>query len=143
MSHPLPCACTTLRKASRAVTRLYDERLADSGMTITQFAVLRHIAREPAVPLSRLADGLVMERTSLYRTLAPLERQKWVVVEAAGAGRVKTASLTNAGHGAMAGAADAWEAAQSEIIQAVGVPDFQTLEAQLRRLIAISGGLSA
>ncbi|MDB5714935.1 MAG: MarR family transcriptional regulator [Sphingomonadales bacterium] len=139
MSPTLPCACTALRKASRAITRLYDERLADSGMTITQFAVLRHIAREGGLPLSRLADLLVMERTSLYRTMAPLERQGWVAVEAAGS-RVKIASLTEAGFRAMENTTSAWEHAQSEIISAIGVTDFQLLEAQLQKLVAISSG---
>lgn len=142
MSKALPCACTALRKASRAISRLYDERLADSGMTITQFAVLRHLSREPSVPLSRLAEGLVMERTSLYRTLAPLERQGWVAVGSAGSGRVRTASLTDTGRHAMEAATGAWETAQREIIEAIGVPDFHMLETQLRKLVAVSGSMA-
>ena len=68
------CACTALRKASRAVGRLYDEMLADSGLTTAQFAILRHLARAESLPLSRLADHLVMDRTSLYRGLTPMLR---------------------------------------------------------------------
>jgi DNA-binding MarR family transcriptional regulator len=143
MSAPLPCACTTLRKASRAVSRLYDERLAGSGMTITQFAMLRHISREDGIALSHLADLLVMERTSLYRTIAPLERHGWVAIATAGSGRVKHASLTDAGRDALAGATGAWEATQSEVLQAIGVDSFRALEAQLRALVTISGRLAS
>ena len=75
-----PCACTTLRKAARAVGRVYDEALAGKGMTTAQFAILRHVWRGGSVPLSRLADSLVMDRTSLYRALAPVEAKGWVAV---------------------------------------------------------------
>ena len=34
-----PCLCGALRKATRAVTRLYDDALRPSGMRIMQFAV--------------------------------------------------------------------------------------------------------
>src|SRR5216684_3529384 len=41
----LPCACTTLRKATRAVSRIYDDSLASVGMNVTQLAILRAIGR--------------------------------------------------------------------------------------------------
>src|ERR1044072_3398166 len=74
---PCACACTTLRKPAPAVARVYDDALAEAGMTTAQFAILRHIAREQPVPLSRLADSLVMDRTSLYRALAPSAGKGW------------------------------------------------------------------
>ncbi|CAN5401353.1 hypothetical protein BH09PSE3_BH09PSE3_28020 [soil metagenome] len=142
MTSTAPCVCTALRKASRAVSRIYDERLSDSGMTINQFAVLRHISREPRIPLSRLADLLVMERTSLYRVLAPLERQGWVVIESAGP-RVKIVSITDAGLAAMGRATGAWETTQNEILGAVGISDFRMMEAQLRKLVAVSSEMAS
>lgn len=143
MPNDLPCACTALRKASRAITRLYDERLAGSDMTITQFAILRNLAREGDLPLSRLAELLVMERTSLYRTLAPVERHGWVQVED-GEARCKVAHLTAAGRAAMAAATPAWEAVQQEMMTAIGKAGFAALTAQLRRLtLAASGAVTA
>lgn len=142
MPNDLPCACTALRKASRAITRLYDERMAGSGMTITQFAILRNLAREGDLPLSRLAELLVMERTSLYRTLAPVARHGWVHVE--GGARSKVARLTAAGRAAMAAATPAWEAVQQEMVTAVGKAGFAALTAQLQHLtLAASGAVTA
>ncbi|MES3100615.1 MarR family winged helix-turn-helix transcriptional regulator [Sphingomonas faeni] len=135
-----PCVCTALRKASRALTRRYDEHLADSGMTITQFALLQNIARAPDLPLSRLADELVMERTTLYRTLAPLERQGWLSLTTLGTTRVKTAALTDAGREAMQAAVPAWKAAQAEIVKGMGEADMQMLAIELRNLAALSEG---
>lgn len=140
MSADLPCACTALRKASRAISRLYDERLADSGMTITQFAILRNLAREGPLPLGRLADLLVMERTSLYRTLAPIERHGWIAIATGRSARIKVAAVTDAGRAAMTAATGPWNAAQAEIAAAIGVPDFRALETQLRRLVAVASG---
>ena len=86
--HPVAatCACTALRKASRAVTRLYDEALDNSGMTIVQFSILRNLEREGPRPLMQLADLMVMERTTLYRALVPLEHAGWITIRN-GAGR--------------------------------------------------------
>lgn len=132
------CACTTLRKASRAVTRLYDERLASHGMTTTQFAILRNLARaDGELPLSRLADRLVMDRTSLYRTLTPVARAGWVTIEDAG-GRAKLARLTDAGRAAMAGAESDWEAAQAHLLGEIDRDEWQAMIGTLDRLIEAS-----
>jgi len=131
------CACTTLRKASRAVGRAYDEALAGNGMTTAQFAILRHVARGEPLALSRLAEQLVLDRTSLYRALAPLEAKGWVGV-AAGAGRTKLASLTPAGRAAVAGAETDWEAVQARIVGAMGEETWVQLEAGLKALTALA-----
>jgi DNA-binding MarR family transcriptional regulator len=72
----LPWACTTLCKVTRALSRIHDDALAAVGMNITQFAILRVIGRagDGGVPLSRLAESLVMDKTSLYLSLSPLIR---------------------------------------------------------------------
>src|SRR5215467_10959602 len=36
----LPCACQNLRRATRVVTRIYDQELAKAGIEITQFGLL-------------------------------------------------------------------------------------------------------
>ncbi len=134
---PPACACTALRKASRAVTRLYDERLAAHGMTTTQFSILRSLARAGDLPLSRLAERLVMDRTSLYRTLAPVTRAAWVVVED-GPGRAKLARLTEAGRAAMAAAQDDWDIAQAEVLGELDPGEWQAMLGTLGRLVAAS-----
>lgn len=116
---PSACACTTLRKASRAVTRVYDEALADFGMTTAQFSILRYIARGEPLALSRLAEQLVMDRSSLYRAIGPIERHDWVRIEA-GPGRAKLARLTEAGRAALRAAEPAWEKVQQRVEEQMG-----------------------
>ncbi len=75
---------TTLRKAARAVTRFYDAAIERAGMTTTEFAVLRAAERAGTVTMSRVADDLVMDRTFLYRAVAPLLRaaKEWDAAQA-------------------------------------------------------------
>lgn len=132
-SDVLPCACTTLRKAARAASRFYDEALAQTGLTTTQFAILRHVERLGEPPLSRLAESLVMDRTSLYRSLQPMVREGWLEVEPVSA-RSKRARLTPEGRAKMAGATEAWEAAQAAFVSRFGQADWSAISAGLQRV---------
>jgi DNA-binding MarR family transcriptional regulator len=128
-----PCACTALRKAARAVSRVYDEALAGRGMSTAQFAILRHVGRGEPLALSRLAEQLAMDRTSLYRALAPLEAKGWVAV-APGAGKSRLASLTAGGREAMRSAEGDWQHVQARITGAMGEAQWTALESALRTI---------
>lgn len=116
----LPCACTTTRKANRALFRYYEETMAPSGVTVTQFAILRSLGRISPRPLSALAEELVMERTSLYRTLDPLITLGWVQISKAPKGRAKLAALTAKGKAQMEHATPFWESAQNQVVAKIG-----------------------
>jgi DNA-binding MarR family transcriptional regulator len=127
-----PCACTTLRKASRAVTRYYDEAIERAGMTTTQFAVLRGVERAGAVTMSRIADTLIMDRTSLYRVIAPLLRDG--LLKSASSGddaRAKWLAVTPLGRSRMARAAKEWETAQARMMAHIGRRRWRRLSASL------------
>lgn len=125
---PLPCVCGTLRRASRAVSRVYDDALAPLGLSMAQLSILRAISREPGLPLTRLAEVMVMDRTSLYRSLAPLEREGLVALVTGDKGRAKLASLTVDGEALTAQANEHWEATQVEVIGAFGAERWLELE---------------
>lgn len=130
MTNPSSCACTTLRKTSRAVTRFYDVAIAASGLSISQFAILRNLARMGPTPLSRFADEMVMERTSLYRMIAPLEERGLIAI-APGPGRARLAALAAPGRAIMEDTAAAWDAAQTRFVQTLGADKWQALQALL------------
>jgi hypothetical protein len=48
------CTCGRLRRASRAITQLYDDAMAATGLRITQFSVLRHLVRDGPLRVSDL-----------------------------------------------------------------------------------------
>ena len=134
----LPCACTTLRKAARAVGRLYDSALAGTGLTANQLAILRSLARTGPQPLSRLAEAMVMDRTSLYRALSPLERADQVSIEAAGTGRARVARLTPEGRRVMEAAAASWESVQGRLVGDFGPSAWSAMAESLRDIIALA-----
>ena len=134
------CACTLLRKAARAVGHVYDEALAAHDMTTAQFAILRTIARSEPLPLSRLAERLVLDRTSLYRALAPLEVKGWVAI-AKGQGKTKLATLTSEGRTAMHAAEADWEAVQTRITGAMGDDEWVALQGALKAITGLAQGV--
>ena len=113
------CLCIKLRKASRAVTQRYDEALARAGIRSTQFSLLVALAYAPEVPLSRLAEALVMDRTTLTRNLAPLVRDGLVEERAAPDGRVRLFALTGKGRKSFEQALPAWKVAQGHMVRAL------------------------
>ena len=121
------------------MARVYDDALSANDMTTAQFAILRHIARGEPLALSRLAEQLSMDRSSLYRALAPIEAKGWVTVSA-GEGRAKLASLTVAGRAAVEGAEADWDAVQERIVGAMGEEKWMELEAALRAVTELAEG---
>jgi DNA-binding MarR family transcriptional regulator len=135
----LSCACTTIRKASRALSRVYDEALAPAGLTVAQLGVLRAINRgaKDGEPLSRLAETLVMDRTSLYRALGSMARSGWLIIKDAPKGHAKVVLLSKAGIRATARAAEYWERAQSQVIGEFGVDRWATVQKAMTDLTAL------
>jgi DNA-binding MarR family transcriptional regulator len=109
--------------------------LAEVGLTTTQLSILRSLDRAKGpVPLSELAEEQVFERTSLYRALEPLRRQKLVVLSA-GRGRAKAVALTAVGAKRLAAALPYWENAQHAFLAQFGESAWGALATQLVRVV--------
>jgi DNA-binding MarR family transcriptional regulator len=106
------CHCLAARRRARRITRLYDKHLRPYGLRATQFSVLAALSTGSAVPLSRLADFLGMERTTLTRSAAVLERRGWIESDAAADARVRPIRLTKSGRRKLEAAHAGWSAAQ-------------------------------
>jgi DNA-binding MarR family transcriptional regulator len=122
------CACSTLRQLTRAVSRHYETCLAPTGVTTTLYSILRYLQREGVSPLRQIADALELERTSLYRTIAPLERDGFVSVSVDPEdARVKLAHLTDAGTEKIEEILPHWQRAQDTFLDAVGRSEWNAL----------------
>lgn len=142
-SHEAPCVCTSVRKASRVLTRAYDNALEPAAISAGQLALLRAIERGGAdgVPLSRLAEAMMMDATSLYRALAPLKRDEVVNVSASRTGRAKIVALTDLGRRTADKSAPYWENAQRKMIDAFGADRWKRAHADIAELTAIAARL--
>ena len=147
--HPTPadaardCACFNLRKAARAVTQMYETALAPSGIHATQFSVLVALAVADGAPLSRIADALVMDRTTLSRNLRPLVRRGWVLVAAGADRRERSLGLTRSGRAALKRALPLWQQAQTDLRKRIGDARWGRLPADLQTLVAVAQGATA
>lgn len=112
------CTCLRLRKITRQVTQVYDQRLAGHGLTVTQYSLLGHLRALPGIGIGALAEAMIMDPTALTRTLRPLERQGLVTVRPdKDDRRARRLQLTEAGAKLYVTAHPAWRAAQDQIEQ--------------------------
>jgi DNA-binding MarR family transcriptional regulator len=127
--------CRALYTASRAVTGLYRELLADLGLTYPQYLVMRLLWQRGPAPVKDLATALQLD----YGTLSPLLKR----LEAAGLihrtrrpddERSVEIALTDAGEAMRADAADV----PARFIAATGLDDrtYRNLQKTLQRLTA-------
>ena len=105
------CPCLAARRRARAITRHFDAFLRPHGLRSTQFSVLAALALRGPTVLGRLADGLGLERTTLTRSAATLERHGWIETLATDDGRERPLALTVAGRRALDAALPAWKEA--------------------------------
>lgn len=137
------CVCANLRRASRAVTQLYDRILGPTGLRGTQVSVLVALGRAGAAPSAKIAGYLGMDPTTLSRNLAPLVRAKLVAFTPGDADRrVKLVTLTPAGRVKLAAALPYWETAQREMVEALGHDRWNPLRAELTELTTIAGAVT-
>jgi|SRR5579863_3862467 DNA-binding MarR family transcriptional regulator len=124
----LPCACAELRRAARAVTRLYDAALRPSGLRATQFTLLQALTLTGS-PLRQgmLGEILALDTTTLSRTLRPLEEAKWIRSVAGADGRERYVELTPLGRRVLERATPAWKAAQRRLEAAMGPREWAAL----------------
>jgi DNA-binding MarR family transcriptional regulator len=135
------CACFDLRKATRAVSRLYDDCLRPLGLNITQYSLLRVIESEPQISVSTLGRYMVMDRTSVTRALAPLERDRLIRSRVGSDKRKRIVSLTNKGTKLIADAKPRWRQAQKTFLDLIGDQRWTVMRDLLRdttRVIRLS-----
>ena len=127
----LPCACASLRRASRAVTQVYDQELRGSGLRVTQFTLLQALELSGNLTQGRLGELLSLDSTTLTRTLRPLLGRGWVRSLPGEDRRERHFQLTPAGRRQLQYARPGWERAQQRLQKALGVRDWQGLQTVL------------
>jgi DNA-binding MarR family transcriptional regulator len=114
------CVCAKLRRSARIVTSLYDEALAGSGFSVAQFSLLRMLQRAGPCSLTALGAATGHDRTTLNRTLKPLEAAGFVESIEGGDRRARVVQVTPAAREAMARTQPLWEAAQARMTDSLG-----------------------
>ena len=118
------CVAGRVLRAARLITRHYDDALRPTGLTITQFGLLHVIGRYEPDSISRVAELMNLDRTSLSRNLKPLE----------GTGRKRRVLLTTLGLKKLEEARPYWKAAQAKMEAVLGDTHLGNLTEALREV---------
>ncbi len=128
------CNATTIRKASRRISQLYDNALEPSGLRATQFAILTELERRVNMPpaMSELAEAMIMDRSALGHTLRPLERDRLISLKKSGEdSRRRHVVITARGRAKWREASQLWRRAQEHFESLYGEEKAKKLRAAL------------
>ncbi len=127
------CHCLVVRQAGRWITQLYDQHLAGTGLSSTQYTLLSQLAHLGSASMAELAEAMVMDRTTVTRNVMPLERDGLVEITPAGDDRRrKVVRLTPHGRGTWAAARPRWKQAQAAFEKHFGIDEAAVLRKLLR-----------
>lgn len=132
------CACFNLRKATRAVTQLYDDMLRPTGLRTTQFSLLVSTSLLGPISVTRLAEMGVIDRTTLTRNFKPLEKRGLIKVASGEDRRTRFVTLTDRGREALTKALPLWKKAQASVVRKLGQERWKSLQAGLLEVVSLS-----
>jgi DNA-binding MarR family transcriptional regulator len=124
----LPCACATLRRATRAVTQLYNSALRETGLEVTQFTFLQVLALTSELTQANMAKILAIDSTTLTRSIKPLQDKGWIAERPGIDRRQRFLRLTAAGRKTLELATPQWKHAQDQLRRALGDPAWNLLQ---------------
>jgi DNA-binding MarR family transcriptional regulator len=115
-SLPSTCASSSARRLARVLTNAYDKALAPVSLNSAQFGLLAALNKCGGAPMTQLAGLLDLERTTLTRNIAVLQKSKLAVVgKGIGDARTRIVSITPAGKQRLIEALPLWRAVQVEL----------------------------
>lgn len=130
------CLCIDLRTAAQQLTQVYDDVMAPSGITVTQFSQLHLISKLAGPTLKELAAASQLERSTLGRNIRVLEKQDLVQMKVGQDARTRTIHLTRKGQAAFKRAVPLWKKVQSELLKRIGTSGRNQLDGMLDTLTA-------
>jgi DNA-binding MarR family transcriptional regulator len=116
----LPCMCASLRRASRAITQLYEQAVSPAGLSATQFTILQTLSLAGEITQGELARILAMDSTTLTRTLAIMTRSGWITKRRGKDRREWRMRPSTAGKTLFKRALPHWQKAQTKLRRQLG-----------------------
>ena len=110
-----PCLCNAPRRATRAVSRLYDEELRGAGLRTTQYSLLRRLSSTGEERQRDLGGLASLDEATLTRNLRSLIDPGRVAIRSGEDRREKLVRLTDDGAAKLQEARPAWERAQGRL----------------------------
>lgn len=131
---PSRCYCTNIRRATRALTKFYDETITASGLKSPQLSLLNHLKRLGPLSITDLSREIRLERTTLVRNLKPLVERGFVADAPGKNARVRRVRITEAGLEVVEKALPLWNEAQGFFENYLGDEDIVRLNKLLSKI---------
>ncbi len=132
------CISANLRKACRAVTQFYSEVLLPAGVEKTQFTLLVTISMIGQPTITDLTDALLMDQTTVTRSIHLLKAKGWVTSAVGTDKRTRLVTLTESGDQVVAEAFGLWQEAQGQMVSGLGQADADRLLELLEKAISVT-----
>ena len=114
------CICIELRAAAHKLTQRYDESMAASGISVTQFSQLYNLLTLENPTLKHLADATGLDRSTLGRNIRVLQKMGLVSMKVGADARTRIIQVTLKGKSVFKEAAPHWHAVQSNLNKKLG-----------------------
>ena len=135
------CPAFRVRQASRVLAKRFDDEFAPFGLLSSQLPILAATAMfgDSGATMSRLSETLLMDRTTLTRSIRPLERAGLLqVARSLKDARTKVVVITRAGERRIEAIFPVWERVLKQIKESVGAQPIADLHARLDQVIALA-----
>ena len=130
------CPSSSLKKSSRAVSRYFDDALQPVGLRSGQLVMLMTIAVLEQPTYGQLARELVMDSSTIARSLRPLEREGLIDLVPGPDRRRKSIQVTKEGADRIRAAMPHWERAQKRFISEIGSKTWDGVQKGLTATLA-------
>ena len=122
------CHCYAIRQLSTKITKIYDEALLESGLKITQYAILKYISNLKNTNLNKLSISMGYNRTTLGRNIRILERKELIYLDKGKDKRALDIRITKNGLKILNVAAKCWKKINTEITKKLGINKKKMIE---------------
>ena len=137
------CLAYASRRAARAVTNVFNARMAPLELNVAQFGLLAAVAKMPGSTLSAIGEAMLLDESTMARNFIVLERRGLVEAEGGRGRSGKQVSLTPAGEKLHAEAARIWRRTNQRLAAEMESSEVAAGRTFLRTLGAASERLRA
>jgi DNA-binding MarR family transcriptional regulator len=122
------CVAVRLRLLNRVVTSFYDEALRPLGLKVSQLNILIVTAKLGMARPAQVCEILQLDTSTLSRNVKPLQAHGWLEVVPEEDARAQPFRLTAQGKRLVEKAVPAWQQAQRQATELLGVEGMALLD---------------
>jgi DNA-binding MarR family transcriptional regulator len=128
------CVGFNMRKTSRLLSKLYDQAFKSVSLKGTQFSLLMAVAGNKDSTIGKLSKPLGMERSTLGRNAAILQKKGLIAIEEGEDRRQQRIRITDSGISVLQKALPLWQGVQESLARELGEEKIKILLEDLQSL---------